>query len=492
MSTLTNKNSIAALCCITFLSLIAGCSAKDDAIEIAETSDKETGISAPGIGETKAIAEEAFIYGLPIVMNYAVMNEFVLDKNSGQYKAPFNSIYNDSNVFTYKDTAVVSPNSDTPYSMVWMDLRAEPIVISVPAVDKERYYSVQLIDGNTYNYGYIGSRATGNEAGHYLVAGPDWDGVLPANIEKSFQSTTPFGLTIFRTQLFNAEDMPNVTKVQSGYKAQPLSEFLNQPAPPAAPEVEFPPASTAGIKDNFYAYLDAALEFIPETSNNKDILARLALIGIGPGKTFEFKDLSDEHKAVILLAMKEGDDKVSDFLDSGMKSINGWKIGSLFGDSSFYGGDWLKRAAGAKGGIYGNDSDEATYPMTRVDVSGQPLDGSKHNYTLTFPAGQLPPVNAFWSVTMYDGKSQLLIENQINRYLINSPMLPGMTTNPDGSLTIYIQKDSPGKDKEANWLPAPNDMIYLVMRLYWPKTEEPSILPIGKGSWSPPGVVKVQ
>jgi len=132
---------------------------------------------------------------------------------------------------------------------------------------------------------------------------------------------------------------------------------------------------------------------------------------------------------------------------------------------------------------------EAVYPMARVDGKGQPLDGSKHNYTLTFPAGQLPPVNAFWSVTMYDGKTQLLIQNPINRYLINSPMLPQMKKNPDGSLTLYIQKDSPGGDKQSNWLPAPNGPIYLVMRLYWPRTEQPSVLPAGSGTWKPPAIV---
>jgi hypothetical protein len=174
-----------------------------------------------------------------------------------------------------------------------------------------------------------------------------------------------------------------------------------------------------------------------------------------------------------------------------MKEINGWKVGSIFGDAAFYKGDWLKRAAAAKGGIYGNDAIEAMYPMTRVDISGETLDGSKHNYTLTFPAGQLPPVNAFWSVTMYDGKSQLLIENPINRYLVNSPMLPDLKRNGDGSLTLYIQKDNPGADKESNWLPAPNGAIYLVMRLYWPKMEAPSILPAGIGTWAPPGLVKV-
>jgi len=393
-------------------------------------------------------------------------------------------------VFTYKDTAVVTPNSDTPYSMLWLDLRAEPMVISVPAVAKERYYSVQLIDGNTYNYGYIGSRATSNDAGDYLVVGPDWEGETPEGIRKVFRSTTPFGLTVYRTQLFNADDMPNVVAVQAGYKAQPLSAFLNQPAPPAAPDINFVPATTDGIKENFYAYLNAALEFVPETEQDRNVRARLASIGIGPGRTFEFKDLSLEHKAAVLLAMKEGDDKVDEYLATGRKNINGWSIGALFGDGAFYSGDWLKRAAAAKGGIYGNDAIEAMYPMARTDATGEALDGSKHNYTLTFPAGQLPPVNAFWSVTMYDGDTQLLIENPINRYLINSPMLPGMNRNADGSLTLYIQKDSPGKAKEANWLPAPDGPIYLVMRLYWPKTEAPSILPAGEGSWSPPGVVQ--
>lgn len=483
---------ICALGCAVVIALLAGCANKGDAISAADKADKLAGIDVPGIEETKAIAEEAFVYGLPIVMNYAVMNEFVIDKNSSQYKAPFNTIYNDERVFTYKDTAVVTPNSDTPYSMLWLDLRAEPMVISVPAVDKKRYYSVQLIDGNAYNYGYIGSRSTGMAAGNYLVVGPDWHGEKPAGIKQVFHSTTPFGLTIFRTQLFNADDMPNVVKVQKGYRTRPLSAFLKQPAPAAAPAIDFLPATTAGIKSNFYEYLDAALQYVPETSEDKAIRAKLARIGIGPGKKFEFRDLSLEHKAVVLTAMKEGDDKVDHYLATGGKTINGWKVGAFFGDRTFYKGDWLMRAAAAKGGIYGNDAVEAMYPMTRNDVNGKELDGSKHNYTLTFPAGQLPPVNAFWSVTMYDGKTQLLIQNPINRYLINSPMLPNMKKNADGSLTLYIQKDSPGKAKEANWLPAPDGPIYLVMRLYWPKTHAPSILPAGAGSWSPPGIEEAQ
>ena len=442
----------------------------------------------PGIIEAKAIAEVGFIYGLPIVMNYAVMYEYSVDKNSGQYKAPFNQIKNEARVYTYKDTAVITPNSDTPYSLLWLDLRAEPVVLSVPAVEKTRYYSVMLCDGNTFNYGYIGSRATGSDAGDYLVVGPNWQGATPPGIKKVFQSTTQFSAAAYRTQLFNAADMPNVEKVQAGYKVQALSAYLKQPTTTAATAIDFPKIDKELVKKNFFEYLDFALQFAPPGPEERVIREKLARIGVGPGKTFDFKDLPLEHKLEIGLGMKDGGEKVEKYLAGGQKDVNGWKIGSLFGDRQFYSGDWLKRAAAAKGGIYGNDAVEAVYPMTKTLVSGEPLDGSKNNYSLTFPVGQFPPVNAFWSVTMYDGKTQLLIENPINRYLINSPMLPGMKMNPDGSLTLYIQNKSPGADKESNWLPAPNGDIYLVMRLYWPKTEPPSILPPGNGTWKPPAI----
>jgi hypothetical protein len=188
--------------------LLAGCNKPADPVTQAAKKDAAAGVPAPGIAEVKAIAEEGFIYGLPIVMNYAVMYEYVIDKNSGQFKAPFNQIHNEARVFTYQDTAIVTPNSDTPYSLLWMDLRAEPLVLSVPAVEKNRYYSVMLNDGNTFNYGYIGSRATGNDAGDYLVVGPNWKGETPAGIKKVFRSTTDFSLAAYRTQLIDAKDMP--------------------------------------------------------------------------------------------------------------------------------------------------------------------------------------------------------------------------------------------------------------------------------------------
>jgi len=467
---------------------IAGCGKKDDAVTQATNAHVATKVPAPGIAETRAITEEAFIYGLPIVMNYKTMYEYAVDRNSGQFKAPFNEIKSEARVYTFKDTSVVTPNSDTPYSTMFMDLRAEPIVLSVPAVDRNRYYSVMLTDANTFNFGYMGSRATGGEAGDYLVAGPDWKGETPPGIKKVFRSTTGFAAAWYRTQLFGPEDMPNVEKVQAGYKAEPLSAYLKQPAPPAAPAIDFPKIDDASMKTDFFKYLDFMLQFAPPGPEEQEIRGKLARIGIGAGKTFDFKDLPIEHKAEVGLAMKAGEEKVKQFLLDGIKRVNGWGIVSPFGDRAFFKGNWLLRAAAAAGGIYGNDAVEAVYPFTKTLANDEPLDGSKHAYTLTFAKGQYPPVNAFWSVTMYDGKTQLLIENPIDRYLINSPMLPGMTKNKDGSLTLYIQKDSPGKYKESNWLPAPDGPIYLVMRLYWPKTEPPSVLPPGEGTWQPPAV----
>ncbi|MBR0824067.1 DUF1254 domain-containing protein [Bradyrhizobium manausense] len=451
----------------------------------------QTNTDRPRFFAAKDIAEAGFIYGLPIVMNYAVMYEYAVDRNSSQFKAPFNQIKNEPNVYTYKDTAVITPNSDTPYSLLWMDLRAEPIVLSVPEVDPKRYYSVMLCDGNTYNYGYIGSRATGSEPGDYMVVGPDWKGAIPPGIKKVFRSSTQLSAAAYRTQLFNPDDVENVRKVQAGYKVQTLSAYLNQPATTAAAAIDFPKIDKEFVKTNFFEYLDFALQFAPARENEKEIRAQLARIGIGPGKTVNFKDLSLEDKLEIGLGMKEGERKIDEAVASAGKEINGWRISSMFGDSAFFNGDWLKRAAGAKAGIYGNDAEEATYPMTRLDSDGQALDGSKHNYTLTFPSGQLPPVKAFWSVTMYDGKTQLLIKNPIDRYLINAPMLPNLKKNADGSLTIYIQNKSPGAERESNWLPAPDGPIYLAMRLYWPRTEPPSILPVGQGTWQPPGVTRM-
>ena len=435
--------------------------------------------------EAYEISKQAYIYAFPMIAGYKAMYEFNVDKNSSQYKGPFNTIISDANVFTYKDTAIVTPNSDTPYSMLQVDLRAEPMVFCVPAIDKDRYYSVQLTDMYSFNYGYVGSRPTGNGAGCYMIAGPGWKGAKPDGIAKVFNSETQFGLVIFRTQLFNSADIDNVRKIQAQYTAQPLSQFLKQPAPPALPLPKFPPFEADAFKLGVFSYLNFLLQFGPPVPAETELRAKFARIGIGPGLSYELPKIGDA-KVATELGIKEGYEAIAKQKEEIGKEVNGWRVGSAFGDRAFYNGNFTLRAAAALAGIYGNDAVEAMYPLASTDNTGAKLDGSKSNYTITFPAGAYPPVNAFWSVTMYDGKTQLLIENPINRYLINSPMLPDLKKNPDGSLTIYVQNKSPGPDKESNWLPAPDGPIYMVMRLYWPKEEALN------GTWKPALVVGVQ
>ena len=447
------------------------------------------------LAKIRAIAEEAYLYGFPMIVGYDVLYKFFIDRNSAQFKAPINQLHNEARVFTPKDTGISTPNSDTPYSMALLDLRAEPFVLCMPEIEKTRYYDVQLVDLYTDNYGYMGSRTTGNDAGCYLVAGPDWKGETPKDIKKAFRSETQFTLVVYRTQLFNPADMDNVKKVQAGYQVQPLSAFLGQPAPPAPPAIDWPKFDHAAFTTRFAEYLDFLLQFCPPIGTaavEKPLRERLARIGIGPGRKVHHKDLSPALKAALGEGVKAAFRTIEKTAESVGTTVNGWQIGSVAGSRAFYKGNWALRAAAAKLGIYGNSQAEAVYPFTRHDANGILLDGSKHTYQMTFAPGQLPPVNAFWSITMYDGRTQLLTDNPINRYLINSPMLPQLQNNRDGSITLYIQKDSPGKNRESNWLPAPDGPMFVVMRLYWPKTEPPSVYPLGKGTWKPPALVPVR
>jgi hypothetical protein len=440
---------------------------------------------ALGKGEAEQVAEEAFVYGFPLVMNYAVLYEYFVDRSSPEYKAPFNQLYNTARVYTPKDTAIVTPNSDTPYSFVGMDLRAEPFVLCNPEIEKSRYFSVQLVDLYTFNYGYAGSRTTGNGAACHMVVGPGWKGEIPEGIAKVFRSESDFSLAIIRTQLFDPPDIENVKRIQAGYRAVPLSAFRNEPAPPAAPAIQWPKIDKQLADSDPFAYLSFILQFCPALGPaevEKPLRARFARIGIEAGKPFRF---APERKAELETGMQRGIAKIKHEIEALGREENGWRVGTKgFGDRQAYGGNWALRAAAAMAGIYGNDAAEALYPLLASDGEGNKPDGSSNRYTLTFPAGQLPPANAFWSVTMYDGRTQLLVENPIDRYLINSPTLPELKKGPDGSLTLYIQKDSPGPEREPNWLPAPAGPIYLVMRLYWPKQAALD------GSWRPPAVIR--
>ena len=451
--------------------------------------------AAVEIKQIAATAEEAYLYSFPMIVGYAVMYQYFIDPSSAQFKAPINQLHNEARVYTPKDTGISTPNSDTPYSMAMLDLRAEPMVLCVPTVDKARYYDVQLVDLYTDNYGYMGSRTTGNGDGCYMIAGPDWKGTTPAKVTKAFRSETQFSLMVIRTQLFNAADMPNVKKVQAGYLLKPLSVFTGAPTPPAAPKVNWPKFTPSAFSTEFAEYLSFLLQFAPPVGTaavEVPLREEFALLGIGKHPTVTPHPPSPEVKAAVSEGIKAAIAKIGKTAESVGTKVNGWQIGSAAGSREFYNGNWALRAAAAKLGIYGNSEAEAVYPFTHHDANDIIADGSKHTYQMTFGPGQLPPVNAFWSITMYDAHTQLLIDNPINRYLINSPMLAEMKKGADGSLTIYVQKDSPGKELESNWLPAPNGPMFIAMRLYWPKTEAPSVYPLGKGEWTTPKLVPVR
>jgi len=432
-------------------------------------------------GEAEAIAKEAFIYGYPMVENYKTMYGYAIDKDNPNYKAPFNEIYNTAGVYTPKDTTVVTPNSDTPYSFLWADLRDEPIVLGVPEVENNRYYSLQFIDLYTYNFAYVGTATTGNGAGKFLLAGPNWKGQAPEGVDKVIQADTDFVFIGYRTQLFNPADMDNVKKIQEGYTVEPLSQFLGEPAPTAAPKVDFPAYNPEKVKTlGFFDYLNFILQFCPTVSGDKEARAKFAKIGIVPSKPFNTNSLSPDMKKALEAGMAEGEKTINE------KAATTKSAADLFGTREFMKNNYLNRAVGAKMGIYGNSKSEAFYFIWQEDADGNPLNGTDNRYTLTFEKDKLPPVKAFWSVTMYNGKTQLLVANPIHRYLINSPMLPELKRNADGGLTIYIQKDSPGKDKESNWLPAPDGPIYMALRCYWPKET------ILDGEWKLPTVERVQ
>jgi len=443
----------------------------------------ETSVTA---AEARAIAKEAYVYGYPLVDSYRIQYAYFVDARNPEYKGPWNQLRNVARVFTPDDKAVQTPNSDTPYSFLGMDLRAEPIVLTVPPIEKDRYFSIQLIDAYTFNFDYIGSRATGNAGGSYLIAGPGWKGETPAGVKKVIRAETELVLAPYRTQLFNPADIENVKRVQAGYKVQTLSAFLGQPAPKPAPAIDFiKPLSPEEQRTSleFFNVLNFVLRFCPTHPSEKELMARFARIGVGAGRTFDASKLSPEMARAIEAGIADAWAEQATL----KKRMDAKEVtsGDIFGTREFLKNNYLYRMAAAVLGIYGNSVEEALYPIYTIDADGKKLDGA-NRYSLRFAPGQLPPVNAFWSLTMYELPSSLLSPNPLNRYLLNSPMLPQFQRDPDGGLTLYFQHASPGKDKEPNWLPAPKGPFFVAMRLYWPKPEALD------GKWTAPPLKQVQ
>lgn len=439
-------------------------------LAISGCSKKKEPVLAPE--EARAIAKEAYIYGYPMVDNYRVMYSYFVDPNDKEYKGGWNEVHSTARVYTPEDKAIQTPNSDTPYSSIGADLRAEPLVLTLPPVEPGRYYMAQCIDLYTHNFAYLGSRTTGNEGGNFLLAGADWKGDTPPGIKQVIRCETNLALILYRTQLFSPDDIDKVKRVQDGYKVHRLSTFAGTAAPAAAPDIAFPkPLSADEQKKSleFFNELNFLLQFCPTDSSETALMQRFAKIGVGAGKTFPVATLTPELKAAIEGGIQ---DAWTAYEESEKKLHTGeLTSGDLFGTRAYLKNNYLYRMQGAVDGIYGNSKDEAIYPPYMTDSAGGVLDGSAGKYTLTFANGQLPPVNAFWSITMYSFPSRLLVDNPLDRYLINSTMLSKLKKEKDGSIVIHIQYASPGPKLQSNWLPAPQGPFMMAMRLYWPKPE---------------------
>ncbi len=470
--------SLAAVMFIAIGIIVAGCISANQGNPVPTT---------PTPAEARVIAKEAYIYGFPMVDNYRIEYSYFVNTTDPAHKAAWNQIESTARVYTPDDTTVQTPNSDTPYSMLGMDLRTEPLVLTVPPMDDGRYFSVQLVDAYTYNFAYIGSRATGNDGGTFMIAGPDWQGPVLPGVKQVFRSETNLVLAVYRTQLFNASDIDNVKKIQAGYKVQPLSTFRGSPAPTAAPAIHFiQPLSRDAEKTDpeFFNELNFVLQFCqPPNPSEKTLLANFSRIGVGAGKHFDFTNLSPEMQTAVKQGMADAWVEFDNLETTGIDTGNP-NAGDFFGTREYLNGNYLYRMAGAVLGIYGNSKEETLYPLYTIDSGGQALSGAS-NYTLRFAPGQLPPVNAFWSLTMYQLPESLLVENPIDRYLINSPMVPQLKTDADGGITLYIRHASPGTDRESNWLPAPDGPFDMSLRLYWPKQETLN------GTWKQPPLLRV-
>lgn len=420
------------------------------------------------------LARDAYIYAYPLVKNYLTLYQYALEPGGNEYKGPMNTLNSVARVYTPEDTAIITPNSDTPYSFLVMDLRAEPLVVTLPAIEEGRYYSMQLVDLYTQNVDYLGTRADGNAGGDFLIAGPNWRGEKPEGVKRVVRMTTELGLGLIRTQLLAPDDIDNVKRIQAGYRVRPLSGYSGAPAPAASPPVAWPAISEQKMASEFWSLATFLLQFAPPQPWETELRESFGRLGLISGATWPPQGLTEAStiRAAGLEAQRDLEARTLKLTTS---------VG-LFGSPKDMQGKYLERALGAMAGIYGNSVQEALYPSYLVDATGQRLDASKHRYAFRFNKKTLPPVGAFWSITMYDGVTRLLVNNPLKRYLINSSMLAELKSDQNGEITIYLQHQSPGKELESNWLPAPDGPMGVVIRLYLPKTEALD------GRWAPPAI----
>ncbi len=426
--------------------------------------------------EVRAIAREAMIFAYAMLYNYKTMYAHTQDYLSTAYTGGFNRFRHYAHAYTPANTDIPTPNIDTSYSWAWLDVRLEPVVLRVPAVTRDRYIVFQLFDLFTYNFAYIGVRSTGYDAGNYLIAGPKWNGATPEGIGRVIRSETEIIGMLVRTSLNGASDLPNVRALQMSYIIQPLSEFAAAVPPQPAPAISFPEwDERLALSGAFIGYLNFLLQFVSPHPSEAELYCRFARIGIDPGRPFR----PAETPAEVLNAIEEG--AAAGLREIDEESARTTSSRELFGTREFLQNNYLRRAVAAKLGIYGNSIEEAVYGRAHADADGNLLSGA-NRYVWRFERHQIPPVNFFWSATMYRLPERFLIANPIDRYSIGD-RTPGLVYGADGSLEICLQQDDPDDNAQrANWLPTPAGPFEVIVRLYGPKNA------VLSGRWKLPPV----
>ena len=434
-----------------------------------------------------SLGVQAYIWGYPMVVMQKSRDAMTKGgdapvtpdqfKKTGKLFAPVNQVASAWGMLGPKFSAVQSGNSDTQYSVTWFDSSEEPYVLKIPDA-KGRYYTYQFIDAFTNNFHYASTRTMGSQEQAYALVSPGWKGKLPEKVIR-VDTPTPTGFIIGRWFVASEKDVAAVNKIQEQVSMTPLSSYGKSYKPP---KVKVVPAKKYTGDLAFFEQLGDTLVINGAPATDAGILGLIKNIGLSIDHGFDASGLSDGEKKALAEAIKDGEAMLAAKSASMGKDVNGWQLSPVLNE--YFGNDYLFRAAIGYQAMFVNTPIEAYYPSVFKDTDGKVLDGTSGKYTITFPKGKTPPVDAFWSTTMYDAKERLMVENSINRYKIGSA--DKLKAEKYGSTIIYIQADSPGKDKESNWLPAPKEPFYMLFRMYQPKIE------VLNGQYELPGVVKAK
>ena len=426
---------------------------------------------------------QAYIWGYPMVVMQksrdamtkagdAPVTSTQFD-STGQFFAPVNQVGTAWGMLGPKFSAVQSGNSDTLYSVTWFDSSVEPYILHIPNA-KGRYYTYQFIDAWTNNYFYASTRTMGSQDQDYALVAPGWKGKLPENVTR-VDCPTPTGFIIGRWFVASESDVPAVNDLQRRVTMTPLNSYGKSYTPPKVPVV---PAKKYDGDLAFFDQLGDTLTINGAPAGDDGLLGLLGTIGLSVDHGFDSSGLGSDERQALTHAIADGEKVLAAKSASMGTEVNGWQLAPVLDE--YFGSNYLLRGAIGYQAMFENTPIEAYYPSVFNDSKGHVLDGSAANYTMQFPKGKTPPVGAFWSTSMYDAKKRLMVENSIDRYKIGSA--DGLAVGADGSTTLYIQAESPGKGKESNWLPAPKEPFYMLFRMYLPEIE------VLNGQYDLPGV----